>query len=112
MLLVNLKFISTCRCSALSEKLAFHENEWTVENHHKWNFGDFNRDEKCVARSSKSGDKLVGEDGLNGQPAVGSRRGSALSMIQSRTQRINQPGTVLQFSFYSCLIMKSPYKTR
>ena len=101
-LLVNLKFILFSRCSALSEKLALHENEWTVENHHKWNFGDFNREEKCVAGSSKSGEKLVEEDGLNGQPGVGSRRGSAMSMIQSRTQRINTPGTVLQLNNYGC----------
>jgi len=83
------------RCSALSEKLALHENEWTVKNHHKWNFGDFNREERCVAL--KSGEK-VDESGLKGQPGVLSRKGassSAANMIQSRTQRINQPGTVL-----------------
>ncbi|CBY15322.1 unnamed protein product, partial [Oikopleura dioica] len=79
------------RCSALSEKLALHENEWTVKNHHKWNFGDFNREERCVAL--KSGEK-VDESGLKGQPGVLSRKGassSAANMIQSRTQRINQP---------------------
>ena len=50
-----------------------------------------------MAGSSKSGEKVVDQDGLNGQPAVVSQRGSAVSMIQSRTQRINQPGTVLEY---------------
>ena len=76
---------------ALSEKLAEHENEWTVENHHKWNFGDFDREERCLAAPKEDANHSSGS-------SFASRRGppALANMIQSRTQRINQPGTVLR----------------
>ncbi|CAG5109818.1 Oidioi.mRNA.OKI2018_I69.chr2.g4302.t1.cds [Oikopleura dioica] len=87
-----------CECDkALSEKLAEHENEWTVENHHKWNFGDFDREERCLAAPKEDANHSSGS-------SFASRRGppALANMIQSRTQRINQPALSVYGKIAGC----------